>query len=100
MSLKEMFVERGRRVLSRPEILRWATDDRVMRAAQGVMDARGRVKAAWQVLINGHDLPAVDPALDERIVERAVGLKPSHGVLPGNGPPARRCRGGRGARDG
>jgi 8-amino-7-oxononanoate synthase len=80
MSLKELFVERGRRVLSRPELLRWATDDRVMRAAQGVMDARGRVKAAWQVLINGHDLPAVDPALDERIVERAAGLKPSHGV--------------------
>ncbi|MFC1642906.1 hypothetical protein ACFL5O_09535, partial [Myxococcota bacterium] len=53
-----------------PAVYRWATDDRVMKATQGVMDARGRVAAAWQVLVNGHEVPSVDPSLDLRVEER------------------------------
>ena len=30
--------------------MRWVSDDRVMRAADGLMDARGRVRDAWKVL--------------------------------------------------
>ncbi|MET0592529.1 MAG: aminotransferase class I/II-fold pyridoxal phosphate-dependent enzyme [Polyangiaceae bacterium] len=51
-------------------MLRVLSDDRVMRAAEGVMDARNRVRAAaekaneaWQLLIEGHALPAIDPSI-------------------------------------
>jgi len=43
------------------------SDDRVMKATEGLLDARGRLKAAWTVLKNGHELPNIDPALDENI---------------------------------
>jgi 8-amino-7-oxononanoate synthase len=82
MTLKDVFVEQGRKILSRPELLRWATDDRVMRAAQGVMDARVRVKSAWKVLINGHEMPPVDPALDDRVVERTGAARSTRGTSP------------------
>ncbi|MDX2053853.1 MAG: pyridoxal phosphate-dependent aminotransferase family protein [Polyangiaceae bacterium] len=49
--------------------MRIASDDRVMKAAQGVLDARMRVKAAWNILLSGHELPSIDPALDDRIGE-------------------------------
>jgi 8-amino-7-oxononanoate synthase len=65
MGLKEKIVERGRRTLLRPSVLRWASDDRVMKAAQGMLDAKTRVRAAWRMLVNGHELPNIDPALDE-----------------------------------
>jgi hypothetical protein len=47
--------------------MRWVTDDRVMKATEGLMDARHRVKAAWDLLLNGHALPNIDPALDESL---------------------------------
>src|SRR4051794_309512 len=47
--------------------MRIVSDDRVMRAAEGLMDARSRVRDAWKVLTNGYELPNVDPALDENI---------------------------------
>ncbi len=65
MRLKETIVERGRRILLSPSVMRWVTDDRVMKATEGLLDARVRVKAAWSVLRNGHELPNCDPALDE-----------------------------------
>jgi 8-amino-7-oxononanoate synthase len=71
MSFREKIVERGKQALLRPSLLRWVSDDRVMKAAQGVMDARTRVKAAWRVLLNGHELPNIDPALDEYPEERS-----------------------------
>lgn len=46
MSFKNKIVEQGRRALTNPAIMRWVTDDRVMRAAEGFMDAPTRVKAA------------------------------------------------------
>lgn len=65
MSFKNKIVEQGRRALTNPAIMRWVTDDRVMRAAEGFMDAPTRVKAAWAILKNGYELPNVDPALDD-----------------------------------
>jgi 8-amino-7-oxononanoate synthase len=65
MGLKQRVVDRGRKIIFRPSVLRWASDDRVMKAAEGVLDARTRVAAAWRVLVNGHALPNIDPALDE-----------------------------------
>jgi 8-amino-7-oxononanoate synthase len=67
MGLRQRLVDRSKQAFLSPAVMRWVSDDRVMKAAQGFMDARGRVKAAWQVLKNGHELPNVDPALDENI---------------------------------
>jgi 8-amino-7-oxononanoate synthase len=67
MTLKERITDQGRKVLNNPLILKWTTDDRVKRAAEGVLDIRGRAQQAWNILINGHGLPAIDPALDESI---------------------------------
>jgi 8-amino-7-oxononanoate synthase len=65
MGLKDRIVTGGKKMAQRPAVMRLVSDDRVLKAAQGVMDARNRVKAAWKMLVDGHDLPNVDPALDE-----------------------------------
>lgn len=85
MSLRELIVERGRRMLEKPQAtaLRWSTDDRVMKAAEGVFDARTRVKAAWNVLVNGHALPNIDPAMDPHPSDRGIARSESS---PRKGP--------------
>jgi len=85
MGLKQRIVERGKQALLQPSVLRWVTDDRVMKATEGLMDARTRVKDAWKVLLNGNELPNVDPALDENIgqTESAVAKK-SNGYSNGH----------------
>jgi len=65
MSWKSKLVEQGTRVLNNPAVLRYATDDRVMRLAEGLMDAPQRLSGAWKILRDGYGLPNVDPALDE-----------------------------------
>jgi 8-amino-7-oxononanoate synthase len=67
MGLKQRIVDRSKQALLRPSVLRWVTDDRVMKATEGLMDARSRVRDAWKVLLNGNELPNIDPALDENI---------------------------------
>jgi len=67
MSLREIIADQGRKVLSNPIILKWSTDDRVKRAAESVFDMRSRAQEAWSILLNGHALPAIDPALDDSI---------------------------------
>lgn len=67
MGLKQRIVDRGKQALMTPAVLRWVTDDRVMKATEGLMDARTRVRDAWNVLLKGNELPNVDPALDENI---------------------------------
>jgi 8-amino-7-oxononanoate synthase len=59
------------RLSSNSTLLRVMSDDRVMRVAQGVMDARSRLesasglaKQALFVLRDGHALPTIDPALE------------------------------------
>ena len=67
MRLTQRLVDKSKERLLRPSVMRWVTDDRVMKATEGLMDARMRVKAAWDLLLNGHALPNIDPALDESI---------------------------------
>ncbi|HEY2409655.1 MAG TPA: aminotransferase class I/II-fold pyridoxal phosphate-dependent enzyme [Polyangiaceae bacterium] len=74
MGLKQRIVERGKQALMNPAVLRWVTDDRVMKATEGIMDARTRVRDAWKILRDGHELPNIDPALDESIGE-SLGTK-------------------------
>jgi len=71
MGLKQKIVDRSKLALLRPSVLRWVTDDRVMKATEGFMDARTRVRDAWKVLITGTELPNIDPALDENIGQSA-----------------------------
>ena len=58
------WVERGKNLASSPKVVRLLSNDRVMRLATGVMEARQRVgdaagiaKEAWSVLIKGHAMP-------------------------------------------
>jgi 8-amino-7-oxononanoate synthase len=69
MGLRSRIVDRGKQLVQSPTVMRWVSDDRVMKAAEGVLDARTRVKLAWHMLKNGHALPAVDPALDDSLGE-------------------------------
>jgi 8-amino-7-oxononanoate synthase len=92
MGLRERITERGRKVLLRPAVMRWISDDRVMRAAEGMMDARNRVRAAWTVLVNGHELPSIDPALDDSLGESVTAESVSVKRNQGNGAAARKLR--------
>lgn len=73
MGLKSRIVDRGRQLVLSPTVMRWVSDDRVMKAAEGVLDARTRVKLAWHMLRNGHALPPVDPALDDSLGDTIEG---------------------------
>jgi 8-amino-7-oxononanoate synthase len=73
MNLKSRIVERGKQLVQSPRVMRWVSDDRVMKAAEGVLDARSRVRLAWRMLTNGHELPPVDPALDDSIADTVNG---------------------------
>ncbi len=81
MSLKSIVFNSGKRVMETGPVLRWMSDDRVMRVADAVLDAPGRVRAAagkaaeaWQVLVHGYDLPEMDPSMmpDDAMVTHAV----------------------------
>lgn len=83
MGLRQTLVDKGKQALLSPSVMRWVSDDRVMKATEGLLDARGRLKAAWTVLKNGHELPNVDPALDEHIGTSAPAAK-SNGATNGH----------------
>ncbi len=90
MGLRQRIVDKSKGALLRPSVMRWVTDDRVMKATEGLMDARLRMKAAWHVLLNGHELPAIDPALDARIAGTETGrgddvAVQTNGHVNGNG---------------
>jgi len=84
MGLRQALVDKGKQALLSPSVMRFVSDDRVMKATEGLLDARGRLAAAWDVLKNGHQLPNVDPALDEHIGKSAPAAK-SNGASNGNG---------------
>lgn len=67
MILKQRIADQGRKALNNRLVLKWSTDDRVKRAAESVLDIRGRAQEAWRILVNGHALPAIDPSLDDSI---------------------------------
>ncbi len=85
MRLTQRLVDKSKERLLTPAVLRWVTDDRVMKATEGLMDARMRVKAAWDLLLNGHALPNVDPALDESIGKQPLNGKKNGAVNGVNG---------------
>jgi 8-amino-7-oxononanoate synthase len=78
MGLRQALVDKGKQALLRQSVMRWVSDDRVMKATEGLLDARGRLKAAWSVLKNGHELPNIDPALDENIGKSAPSKSNGH----------------------
>ena len=62
---------RGKKIASSGVVLRLISNDRVMALATGVMDARGRFSAArapmaeaLSIILKGHALPNIDPALE------------------------------------
>ena len=46
MGLRQALVDKGKQALLRPSVMRWVSDDRVMKATEGLLDARGRLMAA------------------------------------------------------
>ena len=69
MDLRQSMAAQGKKLFERTPILKLASDDRVMRVAEAVMDARGRFRAAagkaaeaWELLVSGYRLPEIDPA--------------------------------------
>ena len=71
MSMKDRLVEQGKKLASSGPVVRLISNDGVMRVATGVMDARTRFSAAaehaseaWNILVNGHAMPNIDPALE------------------------------------
>ncbi|HTQ07248.1 MAG TPA: aminotransferase class I/II-fold pyridoxal phosphate-dependent enzyme [Polyangiaceae bacterium] len=80
-----------------PALMRFVSDDRVMRAAEGLMDARSRVRDAWKVLTNGYELPNIDPALDENVGERVAARSSQAEAKPANGHAVNGSNGANGA---
>ncbi|MDI1448629.1 aminotransferase class I/II-fold pyridoxal phosphate-dependent enzyme [Polyangium sp. 6x1] len=84
----------GKKLSSSSAVMRLISNDRVMQVATGLMDARGRLEAAaeraseaWSILLNGHALPTIDPALDggDEVVAKnpasvAVSAAPTNGA--------------------
>jgi 8-amino-7-oxononanoate synthase len=97
MGWKNRLVERGKQLAMTPGVLKVLSDDRVMRAAEGVMDARSRMRAAaqkageaWQLLVQGHALPAIDPSIvdDVELPEPRVRIEPgTNGSTNGHASP-------------
>lgn len=91
-SFRDRLVERTKQIALTPRVLRFVSDDRVMRVAEGILDARTRMRTAagiageaWHVLLNGHELPAVDPSISE---DEDLGIappKPKAKASPANG---------------
>lgn len=102
MGLKSRIIDRGRQLVQSPAVMRWVSDDRVMKAAEGVLDAKTRVRLAWHMLKNGHQLPHVDPALDDSLGE-TVEYSGSNGSSHTNGNGSQNGHGssnGHGSRNG
>ena len=69
--LRRRLLNRGKEIILSPQVMRIMSDDRVMKTAEGLLDARSRIKAAWGILKDGYELPPIDPALDENLGEHA-----------------------------
>lgn len=73
-------------------VMRFLSDDRVMKVTTGVMDARNRMSAASElatqalvVLRDGHALPNIDPALDGNDADVVDARSPKPAVNGSNG---------------
>lgn len=86
--LRQKLLNRGKEIILSPQVMRLISDDRIMKTAEGLMDARSRLKAAWGILKDGYELPQVDPALDDRLgeqVDSGAGRK-TNGHVNGHAP--------------
>ena len=95
MSLRDRLVERGKQIARSGVVVRLISNDRVMAVATGIMDARSRIDAAkapmseaLSILLKGHALPNLDPALEGEteangVTRQAPPGAPAHGG--GNG---------------
>lgn len=94
MSLKDRLAEQGKKLAASGVVLRLVSNDTVMKLATGVMDARTRFAAArapmteaLSILVNGHALPTIDPALEGE--PDTTGVKPKqNGAAPAVQPVA------------
>lgn len=104
MGLRRKLLEKGKDVVMGPQMMRLLSDDRVMKAAEGVLDARTRIRAAWRILLSGHELPAIDPSMIEDLGEdegATNGSSNGHGAdaerrVGANGSPAQPSSNGNG----
>lgn len=87
MSLRDRLVERGKQLASSGVVVRLISNDTVMRVATGVMDARSRLDAvraplseAFSILLDGHALPNIDPALEGETEATGANGSPRHGA--------------------
>jgi 8-amino-7-oxononanoate synthase len=96
MGWKNRLVERSKQLALTPRVLRVLSDDRLMRATEGVMDARARMRGAaqkageaWQLLVQGHGLPSVDPSIADDVdlpsVRVSIESGENGGTTNGNG---------------
>lgn len=97
--MKDRIREQGRKLATSGVVTRLISNDRVMKVATGLMDAKARMRAAgelaseaWSVLLNGHALPTIDPALegDDEVVARpkangTAGKANGHAAASGGG---------------
>ncbi len=99
MSLMNFLVEQGKKLASSDQVVRLLSNDGVMKVATGLMETRTRVEAATEkasealdILINGHALPTIDPALDgtDEVVAKSPSAKakPVAAAAPTNGAAA------------
>ncbi|MEM9696689.1 MAG: hypothetical protein AAGA56_29380, partial [Myxococcota bacterium] len=71
MGMVKSLLSRGKTLANSPAVVRVVSNDRVMKMATGVIEARQRLDEAsglWReglrVLMAGQELPNIDPALD------------------------------------
>ncbi len=88
MGVRDLLVDQGKKLASSQFVLRLISNDRVMKVATGVMDARSRLRAAadkvaeaGSILVEGHGMPNIDPALDG---EPEVTARPTNGHANGS----------------
>ncbi len=104
MGVRDILVDQGKKLASSPLVLRLISNDRVMKVATGVMDAKSRFRAAaekvaeaGEILVNGYAMPSIDPALDgepevtakpngERKTNGAAAAQPSQVAQPAPKP--------------
>ncbi len=86
MGTVKNLLDRGKKLAGSPTVIRLISNDRVMKAATGVMEARQRFEQAsdlwlegWRVLVDGNALPNIDPAMDtdEDLGVHTVQAKPN-----------------------
>ncbi|MCS6899009.1 MAG: aminotransferase class I/II-fold pyridoxal phosphate-dependent enzyme [Myxococcales bacterium] len=95
MTIKDVLTHQSKRLVSHPTLLRWMTNDRVMRTVNGILDRQQRIqdaseklREAWHLLLNGRTLPSTEPALDEKIpTVSASAPAPEQPPAPTKAPP-------------